>query len=139
MAAAELPSPGIQNWFYRPHTMALGLGSPAIDAGDDGTCLTFDQREVLRPQGADCDIGAYETAETLQVNTLNDSDDGYCTSLDCSLREVFQVAASEDTITIDPALAGGTSTLNDFWERARSDLVMDDWHQRMVNKLLELE
>jgi len=34
---------------------------------------------------------------------------------------------------------GGTSTLDDFWERARSDLVMDDWHERMVNKLLELE
>jgi hypothetical protein len=37
-------------------------GSPAIDAGDPATCLTTDQRGVLRPQGAACDIGAVEVA-----------------------------------------------------------------------------
>ena len=41
-------------------TMALGAGSPAIDAGDDGVCPTTDQRGVTRPQGGHCDIGAYE-------------------------------------------------------------------------------
>jgi hypothetical protein len=35
-------------------------GSPAIDAGDDAACLPTDQRGVVRPQGAHCDIGAYE-------------------------------------------------------------------------------
>ena len=43
------------------NTMALNSGSPAIDTGDPacpppGT----DQRGVNRPQGARCDIGAYE-------------------------------------------------------------------------------
>ena len=41
-------------------TMALPPGSPAIDAGDDTTCASTDQRGVIRPQGAHCDIGAYE-------------------------------------------------------------------------------
>jgi predicted outer membrane repeat protein len=41
-------------------TMALGAGSPAIDAGKNATCTSKDQRGVTRPQGAACDIGAYE-------------------------------------------------------------------------------
>ena len=40
-------------------TMALLPGSPAIDAGNDATCLATDQRGITRPQGAHCDIGAY--------------------------------------------------------------------------------
>lgn len=39
-------------------TVALLPGSPALDAGED--CTTTDQRGVARPQGAACDIGAYE-------------------------------------------------------------------------------
>ncbi|HNA58670.1 MAG TPA: choice-of-anchor Q domain-containing protein, partial [Chitinophagales bacterium] len=35
-------------------------GSPAIDAGNPATCLMTDQRGMNRPQGAQCDIGAYE-------------------------------------------------------------------------------
>jgi len=47
-------------------THALTPGSPAIDAGDAGACAAapvngIDQRGVVRPQGAGCDIGAYET------------------------------------------------------------------------------
>jgi hypothetical protein len=38
----------------------LLLNSPAIDAGNDSTCMSVDQRGVARPQGASCDIGAYE-------------------------------------------------------------------------------
>ncbi|HLO15511.1 MAG TPA: choice-of-anchor Q domain-containing protein [Anaerolineales bacterium] len=41
-------------------TMALGDDSPAIDAGDNTKCPTTDQRGVVRPQGAHCDIGAFE-------------------------------------------------------------------------------
>lgn len=44
-------------------TMALLTGSPAIDAIPAATpgCIGgIDQRGVLRPQGAGCDIGAYE-------------------------------------------------------------------------------
>jgi hypothetical protein len=41
-------------------THALLAGSPAIDAGDDAVCPETDQRGVSRPQGAACDVGAYE-------------------------------------------------------------------------------
>ena len=41
-------------------THALLAGSPAIDAA--GMCSGTDQRGVTRPQGAACDIGAYESA-----------------------------------------------------------------------------
>lgn len=42
-------------------TMAIQYGSsPAVDAADDGTALSTDQRGVSRPQGAHSDIGAYE-------------------------------------------------------------------------------
>ncbi len=41
-------------------THALLTVSPAIDAGTDTGCPTTDQRGLSRPQGAHCDIGAYE-------------------------------------------------------------------------------
>jgi len=41
-------------------THALLAGSPAIDAADDTVCPATDQRGVARPQGAGCDVGAYE-------------------------------------------------------------------------------
>lgn len=45
-------------------TMSLLAGSPAIDAGDDATCTTTDQRGYPRLQGPHCDIGAFEVAVT---------------------------------------------------------------------------
>ncbi|MEE9616247.1 MAG: choice-of-anchor Q domain-containing protein, partial [Anaerolineae bacterium] len=52
-------------------TRALRLGSPAFDAIPTGNCtdhqgtpITTDQRGVPRPQGAACDIGAYEAQVT---------------------------------------------------------------------------
>jgi hypothetical protein len=46
-------------------TMALLLGSAALDAADDAICAAApvnnrDQRGISRPQGPHCDIGAYE-------------------------------------------------------------------------------
>ena len=43
-----------------PPTHPLSPGSPAIDAGVAPHCPRTDQRGVARPQGAACDIGAYE-------------------------------------------------------------------------------
>jgi hypothetical protein len=50
-------------------TLALLAGSTAIDAGDDATCAAspvdnLDQRGTTRPNGAHCDIGAYEYVDT---------------------------------------------------------------------------
>src|SRR5262249_42181808 len=41
-------------------TIALKPGSPAIDAGDDGTCRPNDQAGTTRPIGPHCDLGALE-------------------------------------------------------------------------------
>jgi predicted outer membrane repeat protein/parallel beta-helix repeat protein len=41
-------------------TIPLQMGSSAIDTGNDSTCAAADQRGIPRPQGAHCDIGAYE-------------------------------------------------------------------------------
>jgi hypothetical protein len=43
-------------------TMALALSSRAIDAAASAACPPTDQRGVLRPAGAGCDIGAFELA-----------------------------------------------------------------------------
>ncbi len=48
-------------------TVALLPGSPAVNAGDAAACAAapvggVDQRGVARPQGARCDVGAYELA-----------------------------------------------------------------------------
>ena len=40
--------------------LSLQSNSPAIDAGNDLACPATDQRDDARPQGSDCDIGAYE-------------------------------------------------------------------------------
>jgi hypothetical protein len=41
-------------------TQAIAQGSPAVDAG--ASCPATDERGIARPQGAACDIGAYELA-----------------------------------------------------------------------------
>lgn len=50
-------------------TYALFAGSPAIDSGDNAACPATDQRGVTRPQGAACDIGAFEL-EQVNPGTL---------------------------------------------------------------------
>ena len=41
-------------------TRALAPNSPAVNSANISTCSTTDQRDVSRPQGSDCDRGAYE-------------------------------------------------------------------------------
>lgn len=55
-------------------THALKSGSPALDAiTSSGVCSEpTDQRGVTRPQGAACDIGAFEYVNTPSTGTLRD-------------------------------------------------------------------
>ncbi|MBI5651537.1 MAG: hypothetical protein HZC40_14010 [Chloroflexi bacterium] len=60
-------------------THALGTSSPAINAGNPAApgsggnaCPTVDQRNVARPHGGRCDIGAYES-NALAITLLNPS------------------------------------------------------------------
>src|SRR5207302_4298141 len=48
-------------------TIALQPGSPAVDAAVLANCPATDQRGVSRPQGAGCDIGAFELVQTITV------------------------------------------------------------------------
>lgn len=55
-------------------TIALLKGSPAIDAANGDDCPANDQRGVARPQGAGCDIGAYERSGTFTISgTVTDN------------------------------------------------------------------
>jgi IPT/TIG domain len=49
-------------------TFALSATSPAVDAVPSSTwdCYSSDQRDVARPQGTGCDIGAYELFQPLE-------------------------------------------------------------------------
>ena len=95
-------------------TMALGAGSPAIDAGEGLNCPGTDQRGVIRPHGSACDIGAYEDDRdpvTWIVTNTNNSGPG-------SLRRRMEEAAPGDIISFAPSLAGQTI-------RLVSELVID--------------
>jgi hypothetical protein len=54
-------------------TRAIAQESPAVDAANNSTCPTTDQRRFTRPNGPGCDIGAYEympEGTVLWVNPL---------------------------------------------------------------------
>ncbi len=62
-----LPGLALQTISNGTQVLALGAGSSAIDAGDAAVCADasvggVDQREMSRPQGNACDIGAFEFA-----------------------------------------------------------------------------
>jgi predicted outer membrane repeat protein len=73
-------------------TMALLPGSPAIDAGDDDFCPATDQRGVTRPQGGQCDIGAYEFSITVDVEIGGDLQGSYQLTSGEERREYYNVS-----------------------------------------------
>ncbi len=101
-------------------THAFLPGSPAMDAGDNVTCATTDQRGSVRPMDGDgngsavCDIGAYEL-RVFEVNSPADKTDanladGICQTLtmgECTLRAAIQqanVISGIDIIQLAPAI-----------------------------------
>jgi fibronectin-binding autotransporter adhesin len=87
-------------------THALLPDSPALDAGDNQTCASTDQRDVTRPQGSVCDIGAYErvaqTENTWYVAPTGD-DSHDCLSPASACRMIgaaITKAANGDTIDV---------------------------------------
>jgi hypothetical protein len=92
-------------------TMALLAGSPALDAADPAFCPPTDQRGRLRPFGAGCDIGAFESAPPYniigQVNGFKSPASG------------IQVAGPSGSVSVPPSgqfafhgLAAGTHLLS---------------------------
>ena len=50
-------------------TMMPGVGSSAIDSGDNINCTATDQRGVERPQNGQCDMGSVEVLSICRVTT----------------------------------------------------------------------
>lgn len=67
-------NPSLTQWPYprtgKGHVFRLGAGSAAIDAAAAGSCPASDQRDVTRPRGAGCDIGAYENQAPASPTSL---------------------------------------------------------------------
>ncbi|MBI5962475.1 MAG: S-layer homology domain-containing protein [Chloroflexi bacterium] len=78
-------------------THALSVGSVAIDAGNNATCLLTDQRGVIRPQGAVCDIGAYEYVDTISP---------LVTSITRANPSPTNLASVDFTVTFSESVAG---------------------------------
>lgn len=92
-------------------TMALQTGSNAIDKGDATTCTNIgnkDQRGVTRPQGAACDIGAYETGAIIPVVTASNPSAGATLTSLSSITVVF----NQDML--DNATADGAENVNNY-------------------------
>ena len=86
------------------HTMALLPGSPALNAGDASTCpAATDQRGVARPQGAGCDLGAYEQ-ELPSASTEAAAD---VTATGATLQGVVNAHHSPTTVTFAYGLDTG--------------------------------
>ncbi len=61
-------SSGLQDNGGSTDTLALEASSPAVDAIPSGApgCSATDQRDIARPQGTGCDIGAYELFQPVE-------------------------------------------------------------------------
>jgi hypothetical protein len=87
-------------------TMALLPGSPAINAGDNGTCEASDKRGITRPQTATCDIGAYEKQAPAFTSTAVTSvivNDAYSYNITTTDNEPTDGASPVITAPILPA------------------------------------
>jgi hypothetical protein len=100
---------GFQDYGGPTFTLALQSTSPAVDAiplsptndcmDSTGNPITTDQRGVARPQGAACDIGAYELDRVLTLPTLVSSTNPSVAG-----------AAVTFTATVSPRSGSGTPT-----------------------------
>lgn len=92
----------------RTPTMALSSDSPAVDAAACGD-LTLDQRGVSRPQGAACDIGAFEAYLTrlsglaIEPGSLEPAFTATTTSYDA------QLPATSVVLTVTPSAGAGVT------------------------------
>ena len=118
----QLVSPPAPNGGNGP-TMALRNGSPLLDAGAEDCGSLPDQRGVLRPAGAACDIGAYE-ALSISVSdaTMEEPDVG-------TVDMVFTVSVDGGKITpgeirVDYSTVPGTAQPGSDYESRSGTLVI---------------
>jgi len=84
--------------------LALQSGSPAIDAGYDPVCPATDLRGAIRPQGAHCDLGAFEGQTSLVplVPTVVSVDGIDANPTSVSIVR-YIVTFSEPVLNVDPS------------------------------------
>lgn len=105
-------------------THAIDAASPALDAGGSD-CEWSDQRNIPRPQGAGCDVGAYEVLPCNNDATVDpgeDCDDGNAESGDgcTSLCQIEMLAGASLRLSLD-----GTGAR--LKTRARDSLIRLGW------------
>ena len=110
---------GLQDNGGPTKTIALQPASPAIDTAVLATCPPTDQRGVSRPQGAGCDVGAFElNALTVAIDI---KPGGFPNSINVSKKGTIPVAVL-GTPTFDPAdVDPGTVCFGDAEEPDQRD------------------
>jgi hypothetical protein len=98
----------LQNNGGPTETMAILPGSAAIDAANDAICAAapvngLDQRGIVRPQGAHCDIGAYEAAAPLLRVAIDIKPDTPENVIGANKKGIIQVAILSSETFDSPA------------------------------------
>ena len=96
-------------------THALAPGSPAIDAGDDAACPAADQRGVARPQGAHCDVGAFERSAAPPPGNTPAGADVMVPFGPVTITFAHVTAAGDTTVTHERLGPGAARRLCDRW------------------------
>ena len=91
-----------------PVYFPLLANSPAIDAADSSYCLTVDQRNVKRPQGNGCDIGAYE-APASQMPTAAPTAVPTATPIPTSTPVLYPVSLNGSACSLADAITAANS------------------------------
>lgn len=127
--AAGLDPSGLQNNGGSTQTVALLSTSAAVDkipapcTDTGGNSASTDQRGVTRPQGTNCDIGAFELQQSSGTTVTNTNNSG-----DGSLRQAIANSQAGDTIDFNlsyPAtIALSTASVGDFALQINHDLTI---------------
>jgi CSLREA domain-containing protein len=93
-----------------PAHFPINFDSPAINTGSNTQCPAADQRGVTRPQGAQCDIGAYERIFGPAIRVTTNSDNTIADT-HCSLREAINNANDNMPTFPDCVTGSGNDTI----------------------------
>lgn len=111
----------LQNNGGQTDTRAPASASPAVDAGDDATCPSVDQRNTARPQGAHCDLGSVELVpaapsgvsasnSTVTASPTSVSADGStAATVTVVLKDAAGSAVAGKTVSLSPSGGSGVS------------------------------
>jgi hypothetical protein len=99
-------------------TLALLSTSQAIGAGDNALCEPTDQRGTVRPQGVNCDIGAFEAGPSADLSTTelvfgNQNVGSTSDAMTVTLSNMGTIPLTINSITVGGTDPGDYSQTND--------------------------